>query len=365
MIRLNLGVSSLEGAVRAEHGGIVALENARNLHAHRAGLAVLAARAARFRPRKVRCFDLLVERKFLVSQRRALRHVENAQIIRHLLPCAHAAENRDDFRHSVQVAEAPLDRAAPHGICVVNRFHIHRGIRKQTAAQGFHDDDTHAAPTRFADALKRRLILIVEDVHLHLTHAPLIPVVQDAQERLCVVMEGEAGIAHLALRDSFSIEAFVVQLLHCVHALVVHCVKNVKVHIGGIELFQLLVEKLHHVLMRLDEPDGQLCCQDDLLAVAVLERLADNNFAFAAVIRIRRVDVADAVVDGVANHANRFGFVNFAVRCCWKAHTAEAEHGAFPVDGRKHGVQHVFSLPYLEIWYYIRKPAENQVRLYI
>ena len=48
-------------------------------------------------------------------------------------------------------------------------------------------------------------------------------------------------------------------------------------------------------------------------AVAALERLADDNLAFAAVVGVRRVDVADAVVDGVANHANRFGFVNFAV----------------------------------------------------
>ena len=188
---------------------------------------------------------------------------------------------------------------------------------------------------------------------------------QDAQERFRVVVEGEAGIAHFALRNGVCIEAFVVQLLHQVHTFIVHCVENVKVHIRRVKLFQLLVEELHHVLMRLDEPDGQLCRQDDLLAVAVLERLADDNLAFAAVIGVRRVDVANAVVDGVANHANRFGFVNFAVRCCWKAHTAEAEHGAFPVDGRKHGVQHVFSLPYLEIWYYIRKPAENQVRLYI
>jgi len=37
---------------------------------------------------EIACFDLLVERKFLVGQRRALRHVENAQIIRHLRPCA-------------------------------------------------------------------------------------------------------------------------------------------------------------------------------------------------------------------------------------------------------------------------------------
>lgn len=44
-----------------------------------------------------------------------------------------------------QVAEAPFDRTALHGIRVVNCFHIHRGIRKKTAAQGFHDDDTYAA----------------------------------------------------------------------------------------------------------------------------------------------------------------------------------------------------------------------------
>lgn len=52
------------------------------------------------------------------------------------------------------------------------------------------------------------------------------------------------GIAHLALRNGVCIETLVIQLLHCVHALVVHCVENVKVHIRRVKLFQLLVEEL-------------------------------------------------------------------------------------------------------------------------
>ena len=47
-----------------------------------------------------------------------------------------------------------------------------------------------------------------------------------------------------------------------------------------------------------------------LLAIAVQQRLAHHDFTLAAVIRIGRVHVVHAIVDSVANHADRFVFKN-------------------------------------------------------
>src|ERR1035437_650941 len=62
---------------------------------------------------------------------------------------------------------------------------------------------------------------------------------------------------------------------------------------------------------------------------------------------ISGVNIVDAVVDGVAEHADCFrlidvGTVALTVQI-WKAHAAEAEHRSFPVKGSKLAILHGLS----------------------
>ena len=60
----------------------------------------------------------------------------------------------------------------------------------------------------------------------------------------------------------------------------------------------------------LDHAHRGLGGEHDLVAVAALERLAHDDLAVAAVIGIARVQVIDAVVDGIVQHADRLRLVD-------------------------------------------------------
>ena len=184
---------------------------------------------------------------------------------------------------------------------------------------------------------------VVQDVHLHLGHLPLIPVVEDVHEAIIVIVEGEAGVANLALGKGLREELLVIQFLHLLETVLVHRVKDVEVHMVGLKLFQLLVQELHHILIAADIPAGQLGGQDDLLAVAVLQSLANHDLALTAVVGVSSVDIGHAAVDGVANHADGLRLVDLSVRFAGKTHAAKAQHAALTVDGREFRLEHIVS----------------------
>ena len=125
-------------------------------------------------------------------------------------------------------------------------------------------------------------------------------------------------------------------------------VDQVKVDVVGLELCELFIQKAVEVRRPLHHPGGELGRQPNLLAISILERPANDELALAIVIGIGSVDVIHAVIDGVTQHANRFGFIDIGAAAlaigARESHAAEAQGGGFPIQLSKRAILHDGSL---------------------
>ena len=102
-------------------------------------------------------------------------------------------------------------------------------------------------------------------------------------------------------------------------------------HAAG--LAQLLVEDPVKVGILVDGPDRQLGRQPHLLAVAILQRLAHQHLALAAMVGISGIQIVHAVIDGPAQHAHSLRLVNLVVGAEGRqAHTAESQRRDLPIQ---------------------------------
>lgn len=141
-------------------------------------------------------------------------------------------------------------------------------------------------------------------------------------------MEGEAGVADLALSLEAVEELTDAQGLDLGPALGVERVHEVKIDVIGLQALQLLVKEALQILFLFHQPGRQLRCDGDLFAVAVLQRLAHDPLALLAQVDVRRIQVRHAAVDRGADDADGVLLVDdlFAVLFHHgEAHAAQAK----------------------------------------
>ena len=85
-----------------------------------------------------------------------------------------------------------------------------------------------------------------------------------------------------------------VELFDALPVRLVDAVHQIHIDVVGVETFELCLEHLLHVFFVLCEPYRHLVCEEDLFAVAVLERFAYESFALAVVVSECCVDVVYA-----------------------------------------------------------------------
>ena len=89
-------------------------------------------------------------------------------------------------------------------------------------------------------------------------------------------------------------------------AIAAEAVQEVTIDAADLELFQLFVQEAVEVRRGLNHPDGRFRRQLDTLAVAILQRFAEDALAVPAVVRVGGIDVVHAPVDRMPDHADRF-----------------------------------------------------------
>ena len=142
----------------------------------------------------------------------------------------------------------------------------------------------------------------IQIVELNLRHAPVIAG-QDIAEHLVIIMEGKRGIADAAVLDRAVQKFQHAQRLHFFPALAAQRVQKIKVHIGHVQALELLVQQRVHILPGFHLPHGQLGGQLHALAVAVLEDAAHQRLALPIAVGIGRIDIAQPLIDGRAQHS--------------------------------------------------------------
>ena len=207
-----------------------------------------------------------------------------------------------------------MRRRAPNRGTVPERLNGRRDSAGQAStSQRLHDDDVDAARLRILKPLEARLERSIEVVVLNLAKLPAA-LVDDLLEGRQLVVEREARVPDLARHLGPPEEVERTHLPAFLPAAGAEGVEQIEVDPIGVEPFQLEVETSIEVGRILHQPDRRLGGDEGSVAVAVLERLADDSLALAVVIHPRGVEVVDAVVDGVAQQAHRLGHVHGAVR---------------------------------------------------
>ena len=97
------------------------------------------------------------------------------------------------------------------------------------------------------------------------------------------------------------------------------------------QAFQLLVKESVHIFFRFSEPDRELVCDDDFLAVAILQGLTDDDFALAAVIGITGIDVVNALIDGIPDEIDTVFLIYVHLLICHQPHNAQSQKRRFYV----------------------------------
>ena len=202
MLFHNLGILCGKVVLFTEFLAIIALEDLRNLHPTGAGLAIAAACAPCFRAAHVGFLYLGIKCLFGFCQRFLHSGIENAEVVLHLLHGAHAGKNGHHLRHGIQEAERPFHGGTLDREGVIQCLHIRRGSGQKAATERLHNDHACALFTGCVDAVQRCLGIVVQNVHLHLCQLPVV-VVQDAQESVRIIMEGETGIMDFSLCHGF------------------------------------------------------------------------------------------------------------------------------------------------------------------
>ncbi len=80
--------------------------------------------------------------------------------------------------------------------------------------------------------------------------------------------------------------------------------EEVKIYFTDLQFIYLVVQNAVEVLRLRDYHRGQFGGYSHLLAVAVLERFGQDALAVTHVVHVSGVQVVDAVIDGVAYHAD-------------------------------------------------------------
>ncbi len=227
----------------------------------------------------------------------------------------------------------------------MGRANFRRRIDQAAAHQWFHHNDAQALAGGELQAAGSRLVVDIDVVVLDLAEAPQVGPFHYFFEGLIVVVEREAKMANPPVgKCAFClIEQFVPQ--HDIGPRrPVERVQQVEVDVVGLELGQLLVEEAVKVGRRLHQPDRELGGQLHLVAVTVLQRSAHHQLALAFVVGVRGVNVIDAAIDGKAQHANRFGFIDIWTSALpivgWESHAPEAQGGTFPIELSKRTILH-------------------------
>ena len=156
-------------------------------------------------------------------------------------------------------------------------------------------------------------------------------------------MKAEAGIAHLAGLHGLFQKLRVVQLAHFFQRFFVHGMEQIEIHMIGLELGQLLVQKTLHIRFRFQQPEGQFGGQCDAVTVAILKGKTHDGLAFAIVVGVGRIHVGNAAVNGVSQHGDSLRTVDDLLPVLFnggEAHTAEAQPGDGSVGVGERGGLH-------------------------
>ena len=158
-------------------------------------------------------------------------------VLLHLLGVAHAGQDHIDLLVVPQEVQCALHRSLGQQL-----GHIRRHIGQGTAPQGLHDDHAQALLVGQTHALQARLIVHIQVVELDLAELPAVIGVQDALERLQIVVEAETDVADLAVALGLFHLLDDLELLHALPAVIAEGVHQVQVDVVGLQPLQLLIQ---------------------------------------------------------------------------------------------------------------------------
>jgi len=185
------------------------------------------------------------------------------------------------------------------------------------------------------------LVVLVHEIVLDLGKCPVVGV-HDLLKNRHVIMEREPRMTDPAVGNRIIEEVRNPDPREVLPEPRVEPVHQVIIDVIGLQLCQLLIEVLVHVLTGRDQPARELGCDVHLLAIPAGECPADKGLALPGMVGPGRIDIIHAVVDGVMEHLRCERLVDISVRRHRQAHAAEAEDGEVRIV--HFTVEHVRSL---------------------
>ena len=138
-----------------------------------------------------------------------------------------------------------------------------------------------------------------------------------------------------------------VELFHRLPFLFVQGVQEVKVHMVGVQLLQLLVQDAVEIPFRLNQDNRALGGQIHLFPVAIGQGFSHQGFTGPAVVRVSGIHIVDAAVNGVTDQPDGFFFINIGTQRDsvggGQTHGAKSQGGNFNPGISKFAVIHKLS----------------------
>ena len=202
-----------------------------------------------------------------------------------------------------------------------------RQIDQRAALDGLHDDGRlteFAADLQALAGLDGRIVP-VDVIELNLHNLNLRILGQDLIQDVRLIVEGDAEMADLALRQQLQRRFIRADFLVLTEAVLVLCVHQVIIEIINAAGCQLCIEQRTHVLRIRNKVAGELIGQDvAFTGIAAGQAVAQGRFALAAEVAVRRVEIVEAVCKERVYHPAGQLLVHLAV-LHGQAHTAKAK----------------------------------------
>ena len=329
---------------RLEAGGVGILrivvhhpEIAGDIHAERAGHAVLAVRAGDERTGPDRLAHLVHNLHFRLAERLKMR--ERRQIVLHLLLIRHAGEDNGAVIQTADPAHRPGSDGHIRTRLPEHRRDLLAQGREAAALDRLHDDHRDAALAAQLVALHAGLNVDVHVIELNLAEIP-VAVGRNLFKHLIGIMEGEAqtmDTAQLLLLDQIIENAGFLDHLPVAG---VNAVQQIEIEVLHLKRPELSLVNLLRLVERMDHRQRQLGRQIEALPRILLQRTADEFLAGAVMIEIRSVEIIDARLIRAVEHRLGARLVDSALIVQRETHAAKAQTRRLGADFFKHSKFH-------------------------
>ena len=219
-------------------------------------------------------------------------------------------------------AKGPGRSAGLRSCLLEGSFYFLGKSGQRTAFDRLHDYQGNSQLLSQRIALIACLNVTVYVVVLDLAEIPRTAC-QNLLKDFIIIVEGKADITDLSGLTHGLHERKHIQLFYLFPGFLVQGMQKIKIHMIHSQALQLLVKNSLYILFFLQLPDRKFCGQIEGIPVIFFQYLTHKRLAVSIVIRVSRIDIGNAGLDGCIQHFLCFRLIDLSIRRLWKTHASK------------------------------------------